>query len=323
MNKFEIEQLYKVIDILKYSNNGLGNGNAIKIIEEIINKSKADNFDEILKDYLSNRQIELIKPRINSILFNEVNNESNRVLNELLDWTEISLSAESKLGASDDVIKSLLNVKYKIESILKSNIYIKNDLDALDIYMNSSSSINNSNEDNINEKKTIDKDKGVLSIPKSALKMDINQRMIMIFHEFAHKVRNENSKYEVKINHAEENKKYFENFPFDEQAVRDFLKCKQELGGFSDCDVYNDKLITMLNYPNDRYGFRILNVTVGKGTHVKEWHGYKEREYQVKENEVYITYNDMYNLCGGIYTCVMTRIDGKNKIIKSYCHARS
>lgn len=38
-------------------------------------------------------------------------------LQELLDWIETLLSAESKLGASDDIIKTLLSVKYKIESL--------------------------------------------------------------------------------------------------------------------------------------------------------------------------------------------------------------
>lgn len=46
------------------------------------------------------------------------NDESNKILKELLDWNEISLSANSKLGASDEVIKALLSVKYKIESLL-------------------------------------------------------------------------------------------------------------------------------------------------------------------------------------------------------------
>ena len=41
------------------------------------------------------------------------------IVEELKEWIEITLSAESKLGASDNVIEALLNVKYKIESLNK------------------------------------------------------------------------------------------------------------------------------------------------------------------------------------------------------------
>jgi len=41
------------------------------------------------------------------------------IFNELNEWIIITLSAESKLGASDNVIEALLNVKYKIESLNK------------------------------------------------------------------------------------------------------------------------------------------------------------------------------------------------------------
>ena len=43
------------------------------------------------------------------------------IFNELNEWIVITLSAESKLGASDNVIEALLNVKYKIESLNKQN----------------------------------------------------------------------------------------------------------------------------------------------------------------------------------------------------------
>ena len=39
------------------------------------------------------------------------------IVKELKEWIEITLSAKSKLGASDNVIEALLNVKYKIESL--------------------------------------------------------------------------------------------------------------------------------------------------------------------------------------------------------------
>jgi|LakMenEpi03Aug12_release.lakeMendotaPanAssembly.Ray.scaffolds.fasta_scaffold1106664_3 hypothetical protein len=43
------------------------------------------------------------------------------IVEELKEWIEITLSAESKLGASDNVIEALLNVKYKIESLNKQD----------------------------------------------------------------------------------------------------------------------------------------------------------------------------------------------------------
>ena len=43
------------------------------------------------------------------------------IVEELKEWIEITLSAESKLGASDNVIESLLGVKYKIESLNKQD----------------------------------------------------------------------------------------------------------------------------------------------------------------------------------------------------------
>ncbi len=240
-------------------------------------------------------------------------------LEELLDWIKIRLSAESKLGASDEVIKALLSVKYKIELLnINSNISIDNDKS---IYIGTPAKVNSSKEYDKSDKMTLDVEKGTISIPKSAFKMSTEQRLTYLLHECAAKVSHDTQKFRKQIDYKAENIKYFENFPFDEQAVRDFLKCKQEGGYFSSHDVYNDKLIDMLNYPDDRGGFRILNVTVGKGTHDNKCFGNKN--YEVNENEVYITYNTMYNLCGGIYTSVMTRINGKNKIINGYCHARS
>ena len=43
------------------------------------------------------------------------------IVEELKEWIEITLSAESKLGASDSVIEALLGVKYKIESLKKQD----------------------------------------------------------------------------------------------------------------------------------------------------------------------------------------------------------
>jgi hypothetical protein len=43
------------------------------------------------------------------------------IFNELNEWIVVTLSAKSKLGASDNVIEALLNVKYKIESLNKQD----------------------------------------------------------------------------------------------------------------------------------------------------------------------------------------------------------
>ena len=43
------------------------------------------------------------------------------IVEELKEWIDITLSAESKLGASDSVIEALLGVKYKIESLNKQD----------------------------------------------------------------------------------------------------------------------------------------------------------------------------------------------------------
>jgi len=43
------------------------------------------------------------------------------IFNELNEWIVVTLSAESKLGASNSVIETLLSVKYKIESLNKQD----------------------------------------------------------------------------------------------------------------------------------------------------------------------------------------------------------
>jgi hypothetical protein len=116
------------------------------------------------------------------------------------------------------------------------------------------------------------------------------------------------------------------NFPLDEQAVRDFISCKKELGYFENSNPQTDKLSDMIDYPDAKYGFRIINVTVGKGKHNTMIHGghkLLDSEYDVNEDEVYITYNTQQMLSGGKFTVVMQRKNGKNKLIKSYTHSRS
>ena len=121
-------------------------------------------------------------------------------------------------------------------------------------------------------------------------------------------------------------RQYFSKFPFDEKAVRDFLSCKKEQGYFKKHDTRIAKLSDMLTYPDGKHGFRILNITVGKATHntmIYGGHELLDHNYEVNEDEVYITFNTIQILSGGIYTEVMQRNNGKNKIIKGYTHVRS
>ena len=155
-----------------------------------------------------------------------------------------------------------------------------------------------------------------MEVPKDKFfKLDPKMRMFILMHEFAHE-EYKKMPQPPPVDHEAENKKYFENFPFDEQVVRDFLQCY-----FKDVDMQTVKLSDILCYPNYRYGFKITNVTVGKGIHKG---GYiMGEDFEVNEDEVYVTHDDMYGLAGGVYTTVMQRKDGVNKIIKQYCHARS
>ncbi len=106
---------------------------------------------------------------------------------------------------------------------------------------------------------------------KSKFELTPQQRMTMLLHEFEFSQQQEMNKYAKPMGTREQietkNKEYFANFPFDEQAVRDFLSCKKELGYFKNFDVNTAELSDMLRYPDYGVGFRIINVTVGKGTH--------------------------------------------------------
>ena len=161
-------------------------------------------------------------------------------------------------------------------------------------------------------------------------KLTTEQRMTILLHEIAFSQQQEMNKYAKPMDTKEQveakQKEYFAKFPFDEQAVRDFLGCKKEQGYFEKHDVMTAPLSDMLTFPDYKYGFRILNVTVGKGTHNTMMYGGHElldKNYEVNENEVYITYNTQQMLSGGKFTVIMKRENGKNEIIKGYTHSRS
>lgn len=69
--------------------------------------------EEILSNYSEYADISIDK----AILAMQEAREEERA--NIIKNIEISLSAESKLGASDEVIKSLLSVKYFVESLSK------------------------------------------------------------------------------------------------------------------------------------------------------------------------------------------------------------
>ena len=130
---------------------------------------------------------------------------------------------------------------------------------------------------------------------KSKFELTPQQRMFMLMHEFSFAQQQEMNKHAKPMDTKEQieakQKEYFANFPFDEQAVRDFLRCKKEKGYFEKYDVMTAPLIDMLTFPDYKYGFRILNVTVGKGTHNTMMYGGHElldKNYEVNENEVYM-----------------------------------
>lgn len=119
---------------------------------------------------------------------------------------------------------------------------------------------------------------------------------------------------------------YFDSFPFDEQAVRDFLGCMQVQGYFEDFNVITAPLSEMIGRPGDRNKLRLTNVTVGAGTHntmMYAGHPLLDQNYTVNEGEVYITYDTTQHLSGGMVTIVMQRTGDGNKIIKKYVHSRS
>ncbi len=164
---------------------------------------------------------------------------------------------------------------------------------------------------------------------KQKFELTPKQRICMLMHEFGFYQQKEMNKYaklDTKQQVEAKQKEYFANFPFDERAVRDFLSCKKEKGYFDKHNVMTDPLNDMLTFPDYKYGFRILNVTVGRGTHNTMMYGGHEsldKNYEVNDNEVYITYNTQQMLSGGKFTEVMKRENGKNEIIKEYTHSRS
>ena len=116
------------------------------------------------------------------------------------------------------------------------------------------------------------------------------------------------------------NKEYFNNFPYDENVVRLFLKALQKRGWYEGVDIDNTPLYEMISSPEGRSA-RIVSLTKDSGIHHSSIHNGVTPLYshEVKEGETYITFNTMRALSGDCITYVMK--DGE--IINSYLLARS
>ncbi len=113
---------------------------------------------------------------------------------------------------------------------------------------------------------------------------------------------------------------YFDNFPYDETIVRTFLKALQKKDWYKGVDIDNTPLSEMLSSPQGR-GPRIVSLTKDSGIHESSIHvgGHSLHSHEVKEGEVYITFNTMRALSGSCTTYIMK--DGE--IVGGFLLARS
>ena len=104
-------------------------------------------------------------------------------------------------------------------------------------------------------------------------------------------------------------KEYFDNFPYDETVVRNFLKSLKKRGFYKEVDIDNTPLIDMLSSPEGR-GPRIISITKDKGIHYSSIYPLHEGEtsmfkHEVNEGETYITFNTMRAMAGDCSTYVI------------------
>ena len=113
---------------------------------------------------------------------------------------------------------------------------------------------------------------------------------------------------------------YFNNFPYDESVVRSFLKALQKRGWYEGVDIDNTLLHQMISSPEGR-GARIISLTKDIGIHNSSMRigDASLCSHEVKEGEVYITFNTMSVLSGDCTTYVMK--DGE--IVNRYLLAMS
>jgi len=124
---------------------------------------------------------------------------------------------------------------------------------------------------------------------------------------------------------AEESKeKYFANLPFKEETVRDVIASLKDNGYFgkADFDPKTVDLAEMIAPPNQMRGVRIVGLTEGQGKHKPE-HMFVMQEWDVPENEVFVTIDDTAPLAGSVATYRFQRAEGGLKLVQRYVHARS
>jgi len=119
---------------------------------------------------------------------------------------------------------------------------------------------------------------------------------------------------------------YFSNLPFKESTARQFLKALRDSDWFYrfPFDPLKTPLPEMLQPPSLNRGLRILSITEGKGIH-KTNNGFGGiRKYKVKDGEVFVTFNDLAMLAGGIYTFrLKQKPDGQLELVEQITHVVS
>jgi len=115
---------------------------------------------------------------------------------------------------------------------------------------------------------------------------------------------------------------YFNNLPFKESTVRQFLQTLVDQKWFYRFphDLNRDPIWEIIDPPELKRGLRILKVSEGEGVHTyKDFDGITE--YPMGEDDVYITLNDHATLAGGEYTFHLKRVDdNKLKLISQDTH---
>lgn len=119
-------------------------------------------------------------------------------------------------------------------------------------------------------------------------------------------------------------KDYFANLPFKEETVRNVIASLKDSGYFgkTDFDPQTVDLAKMLAPPDQRRGVRIVGLTEGQGKH-KPRHMFVQTEYDVPENEVFVTIDDSAPLAGSVTTYRFQRTKDGLNLLERYVHARS
>jgi hypothetical protein len=118
---------------------------------------------------------------------------------------------------------------------------------------------------------------------------------------------------------------YIANLPYEEATVRDVIAALKESGYFykGDFDPQTVNLGEILAPPTQRMGgVRIIGLTEGPGRHEPE-HMFVHQQYDVPENEVFVTIDDTAPLAGRVATYRFERKDKGLKLKEMYTHVMS